>query len=140
MSSILKPLAATWIFLILTDAASVQAAPQGFMPASRTAMIMLSRVPNLITHIDRNLNTLQFINVAINPSNPAEVAGGTQDNGTWSNNNPVGDQNNWPQNIYGDGGNSGYDGANPTWDNAGSLLRRLAPEKRRCCITLPMPW
>jgi hypothetical protein len=58
---------------------------------------------------------LQFINVAINPSNPAEVLGGTQDNGTWSNNNPVGDRNNWPQNIYGDGGNSGYDGANPTW-------------------------
>jgi len=76
---------------------------------------MLSRVPNLITHIDRNLDTLQFIGVAINPSNPAEVQGGTQDNGTWSNNNPVGDQNNWPQNIYGDGGNSGYDGANPTW-------------------------
>ena len=76
---------------------------------------MLSRVPNLITHIDRNLDTLQFIGVAINPSNPAEVQGGTQDNGTWSNNNPVGDRNNWPQNIYGDGGNSGYDGTNPTW-------------------------
>jgi hypothetical protein len=76
---------------------------------------MLSRVPNQITHIDRNLDTLQFINVAINPSNPAEVEGGTQDNGTWSNNDPVGDRNNWPQNIYGDGGNSGYDGTNPTW-------------------------
>jgi hypothetical protein len=76
---------------------------------------MLSRVPNLITHIDRNLDTLQFIGVAINPSNPAEVQGGTQDNGTWSNNNPVGDRNTWPQNIYGDGGNSGYDGTNPTW-------------------------
>ena len=24
-------------------------------------------------------------------------------------------RNNWPQNIYGDGGNSGYDGTNPTW-------------------------
>src|SRR5207244_6070574 len=71
---------------------------------------MLSRVPNLITHIDRNLDTLQFIGVAINPSNPAEVQGGTQDNGTWSNNNPVGDQNNWPQNIYGDGGNSATTG------------------------------
>jgi hypothetical protein len=76
---------------------------------------MLSRVPNLITHIDLNLDTLQFIGVAINPSNPAEVQGGTQDNGTWSNNNPQNDQNNWPQNIYGDGGNSGYDGTNPTW-------------------------
>ena len=71
---------------------------------------MLSRVPTTITHIDKNLNTLQFINVAINPSNPAEVQGGTQDNGTWSNNNPVGDQNTWPQVIYGDGGNAGYDG------------------------------
>ena len=76
---------------------------------------MLSRVPNLITHIDRNLDTLQFIGVAINPSNPAEVQGGTQDNGTWSNNNPEADRNNWPQNIYGDGGNSGYDGTNATW-------------------------
>ena len=76
---------------------------------------MLSRVPNLITHVDRNLDTLQFINVAINPSNPAEVQGGTQDNGTWSNNSPSGDQNTWPQVIYGDGGNAGYDGTNPTW-------------------------
>ena len=76
---------------------------------------MLSRVPTTITHIDRNLDTLQFINVAINPSNPAEVQGGTQDNGTWSNNNPVGDQNNWPQVIYGDGGNAGYDATNATW-------------------------
>ena len=73
---------------------------------------MLSRVPTTITHIDTNLDTLQFINVAINPLNPAEVQGGTQDNGTWSNNNPVGDQNSWPQVIYGDGGNAGYDGAN----------------------------
>src|SRR4029077_6226296 len=68
-----------------------------------------------ITHIDRNLDTLQFINVAIYSSNPAEVQGGMQDNGTWSNNDPVGDQNNWPQVIYGDGGNAGYDATNATW-------------------------
>jgi hypothetical protein len=76
---------------------------------------MLSRVPTTITHINRNYNTLQFINVAINPGNPSEVQGGTQDNGTWSNNNPQNSRNTWPQNIYGDGGNSGYDGTNPTW-------------------------
>jgi hypothetical protein len=76
---------------------------------------LLSRVPNLITHTDRNLDTLQFVGVAINPSNPAEVQGGTQDNGTWSNNDPEASQNDWPQNIYGDGGNSGYDGTNSTW-------------------------
>ena len=36
MSLILKPLAATWIFLMLADAASVQAAPQGFMEGHLT--------------------------------------------------------------------------------------------------------
>jgi hypothetical protein len=76
---------------------------------------MLSRVPTTIAHINRDYDTLQFINVAINPGNPSEVQGGTQDNGTWSNNNPSGDRNNWPQVIYGDGGNAGYDGTNPTW-------------------------
>jgi hypothetical protein len=76
---------------------------------------LISRIPTQLAHIDKNLDTLQFIGVAINPSNPAEVQGGTQDNGTWSNNNPVGDQNNWPQNIYGDGGNSGYDATMATW-------------------------
>ena len=94
---------------------------------------MLSQVPTQITHIDRNLDTLQFISVAINPSNPAEVQGGTQDNGTWSNNDPVGDQNNWPQNIYGDGGNSGYDGTNPTWrfNEFTSGVQRLELQERR---------
>jgi hypothetical protein len=74
---------------------------------------MLSRVPTSLGHIDTNLDTLQFINVAINPGQPCEVEGGTQDNGTWS--NPGCDTNTWPQIIYGDGGNAGYDGANPTW-------------------------
>jgi len=43
------------------------------------------------------------------------VQGGTQDNGTWSNNDPECSTSDWPQNIYGDGGNSGYAGANPAW-------------------------
>jgi hypothetical protein len=76
---------------------------------------LLSRVPNVLAHTDLNLDTLQFMNVAINPANGCEVEGGTQDNGTWSNNNPTCDLNTWPQVIYGDGGNAGYDGANPTW-------------------------
>src|SRR5207244_8299810 len=44
---------------------------------------LLSRVPTLIEHADKKLSsTLQFINVAINPSDSNEVVGGTQDNGT----------------------------------------------------------
>ena len=50
--------------------------------------------------------------MAINPSKPCQVEGGTQDNGTWANNNPDCDQNTWPQNIYGDGGNAGFDATN----------------------------
>jgi hypothetical protein len=75
---------------------------------------LLSRVPNELAHIDKKLgSTLQFINVAINPFNANEVMGGTQDNGTWS--NIGGARNIWPQVIYGDGGNAGYDASNPTW-------------------------
>jgi hypothetical protein len=76
---------------------------------------LLSRVPNEITHINRKLSsTLQFINVAINPALPCEVEGGTQDNGTWSNNTGC-PKHTWPQVIYGDGGNAGYDKTEPTW-------------------------
>jgi hypothetical protein len=70
---------------------------------------LLSRVPTRIDHIDTNYSsTLQFVNVAINPLSSCEVMGGTQDNGTWSNLNGC-DNNTWPQVIYGDGGNAGYD-------------------------------
>ena len=40
--------------------------------------------------------------------------GGTQDNGTWSNNSGC-DRNTFNQVIYGDGGNAGYDATNATW-------------------------
>jgi hypothetical protein len=75
---------------------------------------LLSRVPTLIEHADKKLSsTLQFINVAINPSDSREIQGGTQDNGTWS--NLRGTTNTFTQVIYGDGGNAGYDATNPTW-------------------------
>jgi len=79
-----------------------------------TCQRMLSRVPTLITHIDRNLSsTLQFINVAIDPFNSNDVLGGTQDNGTWSNlgENP----STFSQVIYGDGGNAGFDATTKGW-------------------------
>jgi hypothetical protein len=75
---------------------------------------LLSRIPVQLDHIDKKLSsTLQFINVVINPANWREVMGGTQDNGTWSN---IGNSRNvFTQVIYGDGGNSVYDGSEPTW-------------------------
>jgi hypothetical protein len=76
---------------------------------------LLSRVPTELAHIDNRLSsTLQLINVAINPANSCEVMGGTQDNGTWSNNNGC-SRDTFNQVIYGDGGNAVYDATNPTW-------------------------
>ena len=84
-------------------------------------------MPAALDHINKKLSsTLQFINVAINPSNSCEVMGGTQDNGTWSNNNGC-NRTRSTQVIYGDGGNAGYDATNPTWRfnefTAGSVTR-----------------
>lgn len=82
---------------------------------------MLSRVPTLITHIDKNLSsTLQFINVAIDPFSDCGITGGTQDNGTWSNLSAAApgancDNNTFTQVIYGDGGNAGYDATHQGW-------------------------
>jgi hypothetical protein len=78
---------------------------------------LLSRVPTLITHVDKKLSsTLQFIGVAIDPFSDCGVNGGTQDNGTWSNlTTGKCDNNTWTQVIYGDGGNSGYDATTQGW-------------------------
>ncbi|HEX6489892.1 MAG TPA: hypothetical protein VF002_00810 [Gaiellaceae bacterium] len=77
---------------------------------------LLSRVPNLIEHVDKFLaSTLQFVGVSINPQQPCEVQGGTQDNGTWTNNDPECARGTWPQTIYGDGGNGGFDATNGNW-------------------------
>jgi hypothetical protein len=77
---------------------------------------LLSRVPTVLDHTDKFLgSTIQFYDVAINPADSCNVMGGTQDNGTWSNIDPWCGKGTWPQIIYGDGGNSGFDKTNPTW-------------------------
>src|SRR3954470_2620316 len=85
-----------------------------------TCKRVLSRVPTLLDHLDTKLgSTIQFVNVAIRPDSDCQVMGGTQDNGTWSNQTrgggPACDNNTFTQVIYGDGGNAGYDGTNPNW-------------------------
>lgn len=77
-------------------------------PASMlTCHRLLSAVPGKLFNVNRNLSTLQFQSLSVNPLNPTgEVLGGTQDNGTW---HYVGSSNTWYQTIYGDGGQSGFD-------------------------------
>lgn len=71
---------------------------------------LLSAVPGVLTSLNKGLQTLQFQSLSVNPANPKDVQGGTQDNGTFETN---GSTVVWPQTIFGDGGLSGFDATNP---------------------------
>jgi hypothetical protein len=71
---------------------------------------LLSRVPTQLSSLNTGLSTLQFQSVSYNPLDPLHnLLGGTQDNGTWS----YSGSTTWNQAIYGDGGQSGFNAANP---------------------------
>lgn len=72
---------------------------------------LLSRVPSVLSSMNKGLATLQFQSLSVNPQNANDVMGGTQDNGTFES---TGAPTTWPQIIYGDGGQSGFNAADPT--------------------------
>jgi len=67
---------------------------------------LLSAVPGSYTNLNNGLQTLQFQSLSVNPANPNDIQGGTQDNGTFE---TAGSGVVWPQTIFGDGGLSGFD-------------------------------
>jgi len=70
---------------------------------------LLSRVPNQLVNMNNGLSTLQFQSLSVSAQRPQNLLqGGTQDNGTFQYN---GSRNVWPQVIYGDGGQSGFNAA-----------------------------
>jgi hypothetical protein len=71
---------------------------------------LLWRVPRRLSTLNTGLSTLQFQSLSVSRQNPfTNLQGGTQDNGTWQfNGNPV----IWTQEMYGDGGQSGFSAAN----------------------------
>ncbi|HEV2036595.1 MAG TPA: hypothetical protein VGU71_20790 [Candidatus Dormibacteraeota bacterium] len=77
----------------------------------KTCNWLLSEVPTKLTLLNTGLPTLQFQSLSLNPAHPnGVIMGGTQDNGTWL---FTGNRRNWTQTIYGDGGQSGFNVANP---------------------------
>jgi hypothetical protein len=73
---------------------------------------LLSRVPAKLESMNKGLSTLQFQSLSVSPHNVKILQGGTQDNGTWeSDGNPV----KWLNTMIGDGGQSGFDVANPSF-------------------------
>jgi hypothetical protein len=71
---------------------------------------LLSRIPTHLYSLNDGLSTLQFQSVSVNPFDTDNLMGGTQDNGTFETD---GSTTVWPQIIYGDGGQSGFNAANP---------------------------
>jgi hypothetical protein len=70
----------------------------------------LSAVPTQNFSLNAGLATLQFQSVSVNPSNVNDVQGGTQDNGTLLR---QGKTSTFNMQVGGDGGQSGYNVANP---------------------------
>jgi len=70
---------------------------------------LLSRVPKHLASLNRGLSTLQFYSLSVAPDDPKHLQGGTQDNGTLETTGTTGV---WPQIIYGDGGQSGFNVGN----------------------------
>ena len=62
-------------------------------------------------NLNKGLSTIQFQSLSVAPDNPKHVQGGNQDNGTFE---TYGSSVVWPQIMYGDGGQSGFDVTNST--------------------------
>jgi hypothetical protein len=76
-----------------------------------TCQRLLSSVPTTLTSLNTGLDTLQFQSLSSNPKKPTgELLGGTQDNGTFL---YEGSSVLWPETMGGDGGQSGFNAANP---------------------------
>jgi hypothetical protein len=71
---------------------------------------LLSAIPTRLESMNRGLGTLQFQSLSVSPFDSGELQGGTQDNGTWEN---YGNKHTWLQTYWGDGGQSGFDVADP---------------------------
>ena len=67
---------------------------------------LLSAIPKKLQSINKDLNTLQFQSLSVNPFNSRNVQGGTQDNGTWETKRST---VRWLNTMIGDGGQSGFD-------------------------------
>jgi hypothetical protein len=66
---------------------------------------LLSAVPTYLYNLNKGLSTIQFQSLSVAADNYKHLQGGNQDNGTFE---TYGSGVVWPQEIYGDGGQSGF--------------------------------
>jgi hypothetical protein len=86
---------------------------RGLNPANTAyCKSLLSSIPEDTTPLNKGLSTLQFQSLSFDPKHPQNsLMGGTQDNGTFE---YKGSGEVWPQIMYGDGGQSGWNAADST--------------------------
>ena len=70
---------------------------------------LLSRVPTFLYGLNKGLSTIQFQSLSVAADDSKHLQGGSQDNGTFE---TYGSAVVWPQIIYGDGGQSGFNVGN----------------------------
>ena len=89
---------------------SAQCDTRGLSPAGVAyCKSLLNRIPEQMRVLNKGLTTLQFQSLSVDPKHPQNsLMGGTQDNGTFE---YKGSSEVWPQIIYGDGGQSGWNAA-----------------------------
>jgi hypothetical protein len=118
--------------IFVNDTADCTAPPHSFVVPSRIAFcgVMLARVPQTLTAINRGLRTLASYTMDYDRTNPGRMTFGAQDNGSWE---TMGDKDNWLQINIADGGPNRFDatGADPMWAmtafQAGQLEVRYNP-------------
>ena len=90
---------------------SAQCDTRGLDPAGTAyCKSLLWRVPKKLTSMNDGFSTLQFQSLSVSRQNPQNnLQAGTQDNGTWQ---FRGNTVLWLQEIYGDGGQSGFASSN----------------------------
>jgi hypothetical protein len=93
------------------DGRGLPATPDGQAQLARCRQL-LSRVPTELVGMNKGLPTLQFQSLSVSPFNVNILQGGTQDNGTWQ---TLGNPTKWENTMIGDGGQSGFDAASPSF-------------------------
>jgi len=77
--------------------------------------MLLGAAPSAIEPLNKGLNDLQFQSLSFDPQHPADsLLGGTQDNGTWGYEASLEPEEQWEENVGGDGGQSGFDAGDPS--------------------------
>jgi len=94
--------------VFVNDTADCTTAPHLFVVPSRVAFcqVVLSRVPQRLTAINRGLRTLATYTLDYDRNNVNRISAGTQDNGSWE---TLGDTANWLQINIADGGPNRFD-------------------------------